>query len=139
MIVLDTNVISEILRPQPDGKVSDWLAMQPLSALFTTAITQAEVFYGVGLLPEGRRRNDLLAATRPIFENDLSGRVLAFDADAAVSYADIATNRRRLGHPISQFDAQIAAIVHSRGATLATRNVRDFIDCGIAVIDPWAT
>lgn len=139
MIVLDTNVISEILRPQPDSKVSDWLAMQPLSALFTTAISQAEVFYGVSLLPEGRRRNDLMAATRPIFENDLSGRVLAFDADAAVSYADIATNRRRLGRPISQFDAQIAAIVHSRGATLATRNVRDFIDCGIAVIDPWAT
>ncbi len=139
MIVLDTNVISEILRPQPDSKVSDWLAMQPLSALFTTAISQAEVFYGVTLLPEGRRRNDLMAATRPIFENDLSGRVLAFDADAAVSYADIATNRRRLGRPISQFDAQIAAIVHSRGATLATRNVRDFIDCGIAVIDPWAT
>lgn len=139
MIVLDTNVISEVLRPQPDSKVSDWLAMQPLSALFTTAISQAEVFYAVTLLPEGRRRNDLMAATRPIFENDLSGRVLAFDADAAVSYADIATNRRRLGRPISQFDAQIAAIVHSRGATLATRNVRDFIDCGIAVIDPWAT
>lgn len=138
MIVLDTNVISEMLRPQPAPQVAEWLAAQAVSALFTTAITQAEIYYGLSLLPAGRRRDRLQAAVVPIFEEDLRGRVLAFDAGAASAYATIAAERRRAGQPISQFDAQIAAIVHAHGGSLATRNIRDFESCGIELIDPFA-
>lgn len=137
MIVLDTNVISELMRARPDARVLDWLVAQPVAGLFTTTLTQAEIFYGLALLPEGRRRDDLIAAARPIFEHDLAGRILGFDSDAAMAYPEIAARRRRAGQPIAQIDGQIAAIVASRGARLATRNVRDFADCGIAVVDPW--
>lgn len=137
MIVLDTNVISELMRREPGAKVMAWLGEQPIAAVFTTTLTQAEVFYGLALLPKGRRRDDLVAAARPMFEVDFAGRVLPFDIDAALAYPDIAAGRRQAGQPISQIDAQIAAIVRSRGARLATRNVRDFTDCGITVVNPW--
>lgn len=137
MIVLDTNVISELMRREPDPNVMRWIAQQPVAGLFTTTLTQAEIFYGLELLPEGRRRDDLLAAAGPIFELDLAGRVLPFDSDAAYAYPAIVVGRKQGGQPISQIDAQIAAIARSRGARLATRNVRDFADCGITVIDPW--
>jgi len=137
MIILDTNVISELMRPKPDAAVLAWLGEQPIAGVFTTTLTQAEIFYGLALLPEGRRRDDLTAAARPIFEIDLVGRVLPFDTDAADAYPAIAAGRRHSGHPISQIDAQIAAIARSRGARLATRNVADFADCGITVVDPW--
>lgn len=137
MIVLDTNVISELMRAQPDDRVLAWLAAQPVAGLFTTTLTQAEIFYGLALLPEGRRRDDLTAAARPIFEHELAGRILGFDGDAAMAYPGIAARRRQAGQPITQIDGQIAAIVASRGARLATRNVRDFLDCGIVVVDPW--
>lgn len=113
------------------------IADQPMAGVFTTTLTQAEIFYGLALLPEGRRRDDLLAAARPMFEVDLAGRVLPFDTDAALVYPEIAIGRKQGGKPISQIDAQIAAIVRSRGARLATRNVRDFTDCGITIVDPW--
>jgi predicted nucleic acid-binding protein len=103
----------------------------------TTTLTQAEIFYGLALLPEGRRRDDLTAAARLVFDVDLAGRVLPFDIDAALAYPEIAAGRRQGGRPIDQIDAQIAAIVRSRGARLATRNLRDFADCGIDVICPW--
>ncbi len=138
MIVLDTNVISEMVRPKPDEAVLAWLAAQPMSSLFITATTQAEVLYGLTPLPAGRRRDDLFAAIRPIFDEDLAGRVLPFDTHAALIYPAIVADHRRSGQPISQFDAQIAAIVRSRGARLATRNVRDFVGCGIELIDPWS-
>lgn len=138
MIVLDTNVISEMLRPKPAPQVAEWLAAQAVSALFTTAITQAEIYYGLSLLPAGRRRDRLQQAVHLIFEEDLRGRVLAFGAGAATAYAAIAAERRRAGRPISQFDAQIAAIVHDHGGALATRNTRDFEYCGIDLIDPFA-
>jgi len=137
MIVLDTNVISELMSPKPDAAVMAWIGEQPIAGLFTTSLTQAEIFYGLALLPEGRRRDDLIAAARPIFESDLAGRVLPFDTDAADAYPAIAASRRQAGRAISQIDAQIAAIVRSRGARLATRNVADFDDCGITVVDPW--
>jgi len=136
MIVLDTNVISELMRREPDPRVMAWIAEQPMAGVFTTTLTQAEIFYGLALLPEGRR-DDLLAAARPMFDVDLAGRVLPFDTDAAATYPEIAAGRKQGGKPISQIDAQIAAIVRSRGARLATRNVRDFADCGITVVDPW--
>ncbi|MGT2479538.1 PIN domain-containing protein [Methylobacterium oryzae CBMB20] len=137
MIVLDTNIISELMRARPNARILDWLAAQPPAALFTTTLTQAEIFYGLALLPEGRRRDDLIAAARPIFEHELAGRILGFDSDAAMAYPEIAARRRKAGQPITQIDGQIAAIVASRGARLATRNVRDFVDCGIVVVDPW--
>jgi predicted nucleic acid-binding protein len=137
MIVLDTNVLSEVMRPRPDPKLVSWLAAQPTASLFIAAITQAEILYGLALLSEGRRRIDLLAAASSMFAEDFAGRILPFDEDAAVAYAAIAADRRQAGRPISQFDAQIAAIVRSRGGLLATRNTRDFIDCGFEVIDPW--
>lgn len=139
MIILDTNVLSELMRSKPTILVLKWFAAQPSAGLFTTTLTQAEIFYGLSLLPEGRRRDDLFAAAQPIFEVELAGRILSFDQDAAMAYADIAASRRRAGQPISQIDGQIAAITASRGARLATRNVRDFVDCGIVVVDPWMT
>ena len=137
MIVLDTNVISELMRMAPDPRVLAWLVRQPMAGLFTTTLTQAEIFYGLRLLPEGRRREDLMAAARPIFEIEMAGRILSFDSDAARVYPEVAAHRRQMGQPIAQIDGQIAAITRSRGAQLASRNVRDFIACGITVIDPW--
>lgn len=137
MIVLDTNVISELMRREPDAAVMAWMGEQPMAGVFTTTLTQAEIFYGLALLPEGRRRDALVAAAQPMFDVDLAGRVLPFDTDAAKAYPGIAAGRRKGGQPISQIDAQIAAIVRSRGARLATRNVADFADCGITVVNPW--
>ncbi|MGU3539750.1 PIN domain-containing protein [Methylobacterium sp. A54F] len=137
MIVLDTNVISELMRAAPDPAAMGWLARQPRDSLFTTALNQAEIFYGLGLLPAGQRRDGLVAAARAIFGVDLAGHVLPFDGDAAMAYAEIAALRRRSGHPISQIDGQIAAIAATWGAGLATRNGRDFTGCGLTVVNPW--
>lgn len=137
MIVLDTNVLSELMRSRPEPMVASWLGAQPTMSLFITAVTEAEILYGLALLPQGRRRDDLLAAARSLFDEEFAGRILPFDSDAAAAYSVIAADRRPAGRPISQFDAQIAAIVRSRGGTLATRNTADFIDCGIELIDPW--
>ncbi len=137
MIILDTNVLSETLRPVPDECVLTWLGAQPRSALFTTTVTRGELLYGMHLLPDGQRKTNLLSAVLSIFDADLAGQVLSFDSDAADAYAEIAANRKAAGKPISQFDAMIAAIARSRGADLATRNAKDFVDCGISVINPW--
>lgn len=137
MIVLDTNVLSEILRPAPDERPLSWLAGQSRSVLFTTTVTRAELLYGAQLLPDGQRKATLLAAIRQIFSLDMAGQVLGFDSDAADHYAEIAATRKDCGKPISQFDAMIAAMTKSRGARLATRNVKDFLGCGIEIIDPW--
>lgn len=137
MIVLDTNVLSELLRPAPEARPMAWLGAQPRSALFTTTITRGELLYGIRLLPDGQRKARLQAVVMDIFAVDLLGQVLSFDSDAAEAYADIAASRRAVGKPISQFDAMIAAIARSRGASVATRNVKDFSGCGIQLIDPW--
>ena len=138
MIVLDTNVLSEAITPNPCVGVASFLALQPRSSLFTTAVTKAELLYGVELLPRGKRRFALHAAITRILTQLLSDRILPFDSDAAESYARIAASRRAMGRPISEADAQIASIVHSRGAALATRNAADFEHCGIKVLNPWA-
>ncbi|MCY0855699.1 type II toxin-antitoxin system VapC family toxin [Cupriavidus sp. D39] len=137
MILLDTNVLSELLRPAPEGRVLTWIAAQPRATLFTTSVTRGEMLYGIKVLPDGRRQQGLLAAILAIFNEELAGQVLNFDSDAADAYAEIAALRRSLGKPISQFDAMIAAIARSRGAHLATRNVKDFVECGIDIVDPW--
>lgn len=138
MIILDTNVLSETLRSAPDPRVIEWFRVQRRAALFTTTITRAEILYGLGLLADGSRKEALSAAIQAIFEEDFAGRLLSFDSDAADLYATIAVSRKNAGRQISQFDAMIAAVARSAGATLATRNVKDFVDCGIAVVDPWS-
>jgi len=138
MIVLDTNVVSELMRAKPDARVMAWFEQQPSAGLFTTSLTQAEIFYGLALLPDGQRRHALMATARLMFDEDFAGRILPFDVEAASVYPEIAAGRRQIGKPISQFDAQIVAIVRSRGTRLATRNTRDFSDCGITIADPWA-
>lgn len=137
MIILDTNVLSELMKAEPAASVSKWVASQPASRLFVTAITQAEILYGIKLLPKGRRRNRIEIAAKAMFDEDFNDRVLAFGSDAATLYADIAVARRKEGRPISHFDAQIAAIARSTGAALATRNVDDFESCEIDLINPW--
>ena len=137
MVILDTNVISEALAPKPHASVAAWFTTQPLSSVFTTAITKAEILRGVRILPTGKRRRDLEAALQPIFAIEFAGRVLPFDSEAADAYGDIAAHRRKIGKPISQSDAQIAAIALSRGATVATRNTNDFSEIGLTIIDPW--
>ncbi len=139
MIVLDTNVLSETLKPLPNAAVVAWMAAQPRSTLFTTTVVEAEILYGVAVLADGARKTQLQAALKAIFTEDLSGQVIPFDRDCAEAYAAIAANRKNLGQPISQFDAMIAAATVSRGATLASRNLRDFADCGIRLINPWET
>jgi len=137
MIILDTNVLSELMRPRPHRRVVAWIAKQSATELFTTSITEAEIFYGLELLAKGKRREGLLAAAEAMFAEDLAGRVLGFDSDAARAFSRIAAHRRALGRPISHADAEIAAIAQVRGAKLATRNVADFEDCGLAAVDPW--
>jgi predicted nucleic acid-binding protein len=137
MIVLDTNVLSELMRPRPAETVVAWVASNPASGQYTTSITQAEILYGILSLPAGRRRTQLLNVTRAMFAEDFAGRVLGFGSDAAPLYAQIASDRRRAGRPISHFDAQIAAIARACGARIATRNVSDFGECGVTLINPW--
>jgi len=137
MIILDTNVLSELMRPKPSPRVVAWVAKQPASELFTTAITEAEIFYGMALVAKSKRRERLLAAADAMFAEDFAGRILSFDSDAARVFSKIAAQRRTLGKPISHADAQIAAIAKAQGAKLATRNVGDFGDCDLDVLDPW--
>jgi len=137
MIVLDTNIISELLRPAPNPQVETWLAAQDGATLYFTTVGEAELRHGVAILPAGRRRSALGQAIEGMLEEDFRDRILPFDRAAARAYASIAAERRALGRPISQFDCQIAAIARAREAAVATRNTGDFEDCGIAVIDPW--
>ena len=138
MIILDTNVLSELMKRRPDPNVVQWVAAQPAAGLYTTSITQAEILYGLMLLPRGRRRSALETAVEAMFAEDFDGRILGFGVDAARPYAEIASTRRRAGRPISHFDAQIAAIARATGAVIATRNVSDFAGCGPKVVDPWS-
>lgn len=135
--LLDTNVLSELLRDAPDRSVLQWLAKQPAESLFVSAVTQAEMMLGARLLPAGKRRTALQSALRDMFDEDFAGRVLPFDSAATAAYAEIVTARRAAGRPISQFDAQIAAVARQHAMVVATRNVDDFTDCGVSVINPW--
>jgi predicted nucleic acid-binding protein len=137
MIVLDTNVLSEALRPSPEETVLRWLAEQNRNVVFTTAITQAEILYGIEMLPPGKRRSRLHAAVERLFTDEFHGRVLPFDAESALVYPKIVADRAHMGRPISQFDAIIASVCRSRDAMIATRNASDFEDCGLAIINPW--
>jgi predicted nucleic acid-binding protein len=131
--------LSELMRSHPAAPVFAWAAAQPRTALYTTSINKAEILYGIAVLPEGRRRTALAVAAEAMFIDDFAGRVLPFDEEAAVRYAEIITARRREGRPIEAFDAQIAATARVAGAELATRDVGDFAGCGLALVNPWET
>ncbi len=137
MIVLDTNVLSEALKPAPSQMVLRWLAAQEPSTVFTTAITQAELLYGVEILPPGRRRMRLLSAVEKILNEEFARRILPFDEGAAPEFARIVAARNAAGRPISQFDAMIAAIAGSHHAAIATCNRSDFHGCGVRTMNPW--
>jgi predicted nucleic acid-binding protein len=139
VIVLDTNVLSEVLRSSPSARVRKWMSDQHPANLFTTAISEAEMLYGIAVMATGQRRAALQRAIAAIFVEDFAGRVLPFDSMAAASYAEIAAERRKSGQPVAAFDAQIAAIARSRGASVATRNASDFAGCGIPIVDPWTS
>lgn len=136
MIVLDTNVVSETMRDHPDPTVIaalDDLAEPPA----LTSITAAEIRFGIAVLPGGARKRRLERAVEQLFEAFLPARLLAFDAAASVAFASICARRRKMGHPISRFDAMVAAICSTHGATLFTRNVKDFADTKVDVVNPW--
>jgi toxin FitB len=138
MIVLDTNVVSEMMRAEAADAVIRWYKTVPRRALFTTAITQAEVLAGIAMMPKGRNREKLADEARGMFEKDFDGRVLAFDSAAAEHYAGIVAGRRQRGREAKPLDAQIAAIARAQSMAVATRNVKDFEDCGIDLINPWS-
>jgi predicted nucleic acid-binding protein len=137
MIVLDTNIVSELLRPVPAPQVEAWLSTQDGATVYFTAVGEAELRHGVAILPAGRRRSALAEVIEDMLEEDFRDRILPFDRAAARTYAAIAAQRRAAGRPISQFDCQIAAIARAHEAAVATRNTGDYEGCGITVIDPW--
>ena len=137
MIVIDTNVASELMRPSPTPTVAAWIAERDAENIYLTAVSEAELLYGVAIMSAGKRRTALEAAMTRWLELGFGERILPFDSASARAYADIAAARRQAGRPIGEADCQIAAISRSRGADLVTRNVRDFEGTGVSVIDPW--
>lgn len=137
MLILDTNVLSEIMRPRPALEVAAWLARQPDDLLYTTAISQAEVLSGLAIMPEGRRRRELEAAARGIFTEDFEDRILPFDTDATAAYAEIVAARRRTGRPTAPLDLMIAAVAVSHNASVVTHDTKGFEGCGVTLVNPW--
>lgn len=137
-IILDTNVLSELMRPQPEPSVMDWFAARPGAVFYTTAIVQAEIMLGIALLPAGKRREALTTAALEMFTEQFGGRCLPFDATCAAQFAAIVSTRRRAGFAITTEDAQIAAIALCCGYPLATRNTKDFMHIdGLSLYNPW--
>ena len=137
MIILDTNVVCELMRASSDSAVLAWFADRTADTLYLSAVSEAELRTGAAILPAGQRRDRLVGAIDAMIDQDFAGRILPFDSPAARSFAQIAAARRAAGKPIMDADCQIAAIARASGATIATRNVKDFEGCGITVINPW--
>ena len=137
MTILDTNVVSEIMRPVPAPVVLRWISEQNSEELHVTAITMAEILYGIELLPRGKRQEILRAGAERLFQVVFTDRILTFDARAAREFSVIASSRRKQGRPMWEFDAQIAAIARAHGTALATRDTDDFEGCGLRLINPW--
>lgn len=138
MIILDTNVLSALMRSAPDAAVIDWLDEQPSESIWITSVTEFESRFGLALLPDGKRRRALEAVFAQLLKEDLENRVLPFDSAAAEQAALLAARRQQAGQPVDMRDTQIAGIALSRRATLATRNVRHFGDLNVPVVNPWA-
>jgi toxin FitB len=139
LIVLDTNVVSELMRLEPAAAVLNWVDRQPADEMYLTAITVAELLYGVARLPDGKRKTDLAERIEAVLSEDFEHRICPFDETAAAHYADIVVHRERLGRPISTADAQIAATCRSHAALLVTRNVDNFTETAVEIINPWMT
>lgn len=137
MFVLDTNVLSALMRPQPIPEVATWIAGQPLDLLFTSSVCQSEILSGLAVMQEGRRRRDLESAARAMFTEDFDGRILPFDSECAVVYAELFAVRRQMGRPAATIDLMVASIARSHGASVVTRDVEGFQGCGLVVINPW--
>ncbi len=138
MTIVDTNVVSEVMLGSPSHDVVRWFSrVRAADQLFITAITVAEILYGIDLLPAGKRHDKLKADAEGMFAEDYSGRIVNFEERAAHAFAQIASSRRKMGQPIAELDAQIAAIASVHDATLATRNTVDFEGCGIRLVNPW--
>lgn len=136
MIIVDTNVVSELMKPSPSAQVIEWVRARNGSELFTTSITLAEILYGLARLPDGRRKELLRTTASEVFAA-FDDQVLPFDSSAATHYAEVVGGRDQLGLPIDGFDAQIASICRAHGAALATRNLKDFRQTDVNLIDPW--
>ena len=139
MFILDTNVLSELMRDEPDIRVLEWVAGQRVDLLFTTAVSQAEVLSGLAVMAVGRRRPMLEAAAQAMFVDDFAGRVLPFDMAAADAYAKVFAGRRQMGRPISGADLMISAIARAQGRTGVTRDLGGFAECGVEEINPWGS
>jgi toxin FitB len=137
VIVLDTNVVSELMQKAPEPRVVSWVDRFSASDVLVTAVTAAELMYGVARLPEGRRMRELHIRVEELLTEDFEDQILPFDAPAATHYAEIVSSRERAGRPMSMADAQIAAICRNWSAALATRNVDDFVDTGVDALNPW--
>lgn len=137
MIVLDTNVVSELMRSSPDSRVLHWFSSQSADDLHITATTMSEILYGIELISTARRRETVRSAAEKMFEIVFSDRILPFEDRAARAFSQIASSRRRQGKPMADFDAQIAAITRIHAATLATKNPYVFEGCGVRLVNPW--
>ena len=137
MILLDTNVISELMRPAPSPAVVAWVAGQPRGMLCTASIVQTEILYGIACLPTGKRKTDLTFAAAGMFAEEFGERILPYDSQAAPFYAEIVTNRRAAGRPIEAFDALIAATARAWGMPVATRDTDGFAGTGLELVNPW--
>jgi len=137
MIILDTNVISEIMKPNPSLNVTTWIDNQDASGLFISTITIAEICYGLNALPEGNRRDILETAFNKTITEAFEYNILSFDEACAHVYGKIMANRKKIGRPMGILDGQIAATACAHGFSVATRNVSDFSDCGVDLINPF--
>lgn len=137
MFLLDTNVVSELMRTSPDPSVEAWIADHPVKDLFFSAIGESELRYGAAIMPAGRRRETLVSDIETMLHAAFENRILPFDSEAARAYAEIAAKRRFAGRAIAPADCQIAAIARSRGMAVVTRNIRDFEGMGIKIFNPW--
>jgi hypothetical protein len=137
VIVLDTNVVSELIRKNAAAQVVAWVDRHPGDQVFITAVTAAELLYGVTRLPDGRRKQALAVKVRDLIDEDFEDQVLPFSSESAHHYAEIVASRERLGKSISMADAQIAAICRQYDLVLGTRNAKDFADTGVRVLNPW--
>ena len=137
MIILDTNVVAELMKASPAGEVVSWMNDQEASALFLTTITLGEIGYGLEILPQGKRRLQLEQGFERVIAEAFTGRILAFDEEAARLYGVLMGRRKAIGRPLSILDGQIASIARARGYGVATRNVRDFVECGVDILNPF--
>jgi hypothetical protein len=137
MILLDTNIISEMMKSSPSSKVIEWLDGEDITQIFISTVTIAEISYGIQCLPNGKRQNYLIEAFDNVIQEGFKHRILFFHENAAQQYGQLMSHRKKIGKPLSILDGQIAAIAKSEKAALATRNIRDFVDCELILINPF--